>query len=250
MVRRKHFEYGRPDLYSGVSKSLKRRVQETVLPTHICRRCLPRASTLIRYDNISSQNTSYLFTISCFPMIKAGDIMAPKEKDSVSPTPTTAPKRRGRPPKSSTQENRTQPKRRGRPPKAKAKGDAVAPKRRGRPPKAAATSESPSPKRRGRPPKTKTVTATTKKPGRPAGVTAAERLRIVKAEAKAEITELKQQVKTLKAELKAAAQKEEKLMKLFANKTKAVSRFADKWEKEALAKILSPTKRRRRKKSA
>ncbi len=67
-----------------------------------------------------------------------------------------------------------------------------------------------------------------------------------KAEAKAQISALKDEIKELKAELRAAAQKEAKLLKLFEAKTKAVARFAEKWEKDALKKVLAPPKKRGR----
>jgi len=65
----------------------------------------------------------------------------------------SAPRKRGRPPKSATGDE-APAKKRGRPRKASAAGDAAAPKRRGRPPKATSGKALASAsKRRGRPPK-------------------------------------------------------------------------------------------------
>ena len=125
-----------------------------------------------------------------------------------------------------------------------------APKRRGRPPKAKTEAAAPAPKRRGRPPKAKTEATAPKKPGRPAGVTAAVALRELKARTKDEIKALKAEIRELKADLKAAAQKEARILKAFEKRTKAMTAFAAKWDKDALKEIHSPKKRTRKKRTA
>ena len=160
----------------------------------------------------------------------------PQEKDNqaVQDAPAAEKPRRGRPPKSATTTTAATPKRRGRPPKSATADATAAPK-----------------KKRGRPPKSATAAATAaapKKRGRPAGVTAAVALKNYKAEAKAQISALKEEIKLLKSELRAAAQKEAKLLKLFEKKTTAVARFAEKWDKEELKKVLSPVRKKRARK--
>ena len=71
-------------------------------------------------------------------------------------------------------------------------------------------------------------------------------MKAYKAEAKTQISQLKKEISGLKAELKAAAQKEAKLLKMFEAKTKAVQAFATKWEKQALKKLTTPVKRKKR----
>ena len=198
----------------------------------------------------------------------------PKSATTATTTETApAPKRRGRPPKSATTETAAPKKKRGRPPKSATTAETAAPKkkrgrppksatatataaatpkRRGRPPKSAtATATAATPKRRGRPPKSATATETAaapKKRGRPAGVTAAVALKNYKAEAKAQISALKEEIKLLKAELRAATQKEAKLLKLFEKKTAAVARFAEKWDKDELKKVFGSTRKKRARK--
>lgn len=132
--------------------------------------------------------------------------------------PVKVPARRGRPPKVETLARQAQAKPVGRPPKAKAVG---------RPAKAKATAPAAVAKPIGRPPKAA---------GRPA-VAAADPLRVLKAEMKQKLDEMKVELLATKSELKESQKREAALFKLIEAKEKAVSSFSSKWQADALKKM-------------
>ncbi len=77
-----------------------------------------------------------------------------------------------------------------------------------------------------------------------------DKLRAVKLEYREIIKNEKELVKSVQKKLKEALKREQALKKLFEMKEKAVSRYADRWTEEQIAKIESPTKRRRRRTKA
>ena len=109
------------------------------------------------------------------------------------------------------------------------------------------------PARRGRPPKKttakkRTTAARKKTTAKKKTVSATVQLRQARADARAKVKAVKDELTKVKADLKAAQKREAALMKMIDAKEKAVSSFATKWQAKAMKSLSKPTIRRRRRK--